>query len=90
MDAVGEVLDATALRLDGMLARERAFSADASHQLRTPLAALRIELEAIGLGEAPPPGLAAALAQVDRLQATIDTLLAVARDTPHAVRATPV
>ncbi|MEO8689231.1 MAG: HAMP domain-containing sensor histidine kinase [Solirubrobacteraceae bacterium] len=78
VDEVGAALDATAQRLDGLVTRERSFSADASHQLRTPLAALRLELEALELrGEELP----AALAQVDRLQETIDTLLAVARDT---------
>jgi signal transduction histidine kinase len=83
LDAVGAALDATAERLDELVSRERAFSADASHQLRTPLAALRLELETIELGSDPSEELTAALAQVDRLQATIDTLLDVARDAPR-------
>jgi signal transduction histidine kinase len=80
VDEVGAALDATAARLDELLRRERAFSADASHQLRTPLQALRIELEAVELRGDAPPEVAAAIAQVDRLSATIETLLAVARD----------
>ncbi|HMN99295.1 MAG TPA: HAMP domain-containing sensor histidine kinase [Miltoncostaeaceae bacterium] len=90
IDAVGEVLEATAQRLEQVLARERAFTSDASHQLRTPLAALRIELEAMGLREGAPPELEPALAQVDRLQATIDTLLSVARDAPSGGRETDI
>jgi signal transduction histidine kinase len=80
VDEVGAALDLTAQRLDDLVTRERAFSADASHQLRTPLAALRLELEALALRAEAPPELEAALAQVDRLQNTIDTLLAVGRD----------
>jgi signal transduction histidine kinase len=83
IDAVGAALDASAERLEHLIGRERAFSADASHQLRTPLAALRIELEALELRGGEDAELRAALAQVDRLQATIDTLLAVARDAPE-------
>jgi signal transduction histidine kinase len=80
VDAVARALDATAARLDELVSRERAFTADASHQLRTPLAALRIELEALAMTDGGGPELTAALAQVDRLQSTIDTLLSVARD----------
>jgi signal transduction histidine kinase len=80
IDAVGTALDSAAKRLEDMVGRERTFSADASHQLRTPLAALRIELEAMALRDDQDVGLQAAIAQVDRLQSTIDTLLAVARD----------
>ncbi|MDP9346455.1 MAG: HAMP domain-containing histidine kinase [Actinomycetota bacterium] len=83
VDAVGTALDTTAQRLDDLVTRERAFSADASHQLRTPLQALRIELEAIELRGEAPVELPAALAQVDRLQSTVDTVLAVARDAPR-------
>ncbi|MEA2425532.1 MAG: hypothetical protein QOH13_1942 [Thermoleophilaceae bacterium] len=80
VDAVSEAIDATALRLEELVSRERAFSADASHQLRTPLAALRIELEAIEMADAQGPDLGPALTQVDRLEETIATLLSVARD----------
>ena len=83
VDAVAAALDATAQRLGDLVERERTFTTAASHQLRTPLAALRLELEALELRDRGAPELAAALAQVDRLETTIDTLLSVARDTRH-------
>ena len=87
VDAVGAALDATARRLDDLVSRERDFSAEASHQLRTPLQALRLELESIELRGPAPPEVPAAIAQVDRLQATIDTLLSVRRGAPRTTSA---
>ncbi|MDX6689657.1 MAG: hypothetical protein QOG15_1114 [Solirubrobacteraceae bacterium] len=83
VDAVAEALDVTSTRLEDLIARERAFSADSSHQLRTPLAALRLELEALQLTATHPEELDRALTEVDRLQRTIETLLSVARDHPR-------
>jgi signal transduction histidine kinase len=82
IDAVAGALDATGERLGQLLARERAFSADASHQLGTALAGLRLRLEAARLLPGADQGQAIddALGEVDRLEGTVEQLLALARD----------
>jgi signal transduction histidine kinase len=86
IDAAREALEVTATRIRDMLERERAFAADASHQLRTPLAALRLDLEAAARRdehESTRALAAQALAQVERLEGTIETILEFARDLPR-------
>ena len=45
IDAIAQGIDTSAARIAELVAREREFSANASHQLRTPLTALRLRLE---------------------------------------------
>lgn len=84
LDDTAAALADTASRLEGILRRERAFSADASHQLRTPMTSLRltIETELATPSADPTPILEEALNEIDRLEETITTLLSVARDQP--------
>lgn len=84
-DDAARALQVTAERLGVMLERSRSFSADASHQLRTPLTALRLDLEALEAAGADPALVAAATAEADRLEATIAELLTLS-DAPPADR----
>jgi signal transduction histidine kinase len=63
--------------------RERTFVADASHELRSPLAILRAELDVALLGESPPEELrravASAVEEADRLSALAEDLLVLAQ-----------
>lgn len=79
-----------ATRLELLITQQRTFAADASHQLRTPLTALRLRLErAHDLLESDPSGaadrLAAAEAEADRLSNLIEGLLLLSRTEASSV-----
>lgn len=84
LDQAAQAMTNTAQRLDDLVTRERSFSADASHQLRTPLAGLRAAIETEL--EFPRPDhtevLHDALGDIDRLERTITELLSIARTSP--------
>lgn len=82
--ALAESFNDMASRLELLITQQRTFAADASHQLRTPLTALRLRLEkAHDLLESDPAGaadrLAAAEAEADRLSNLIEGLLLLSR-----------
>jgi signal transduction histidine kinase len=82
LDAIGAALADADRRVEDVLRREREFSDNASHQLRTPLAGLRMRLEelrAIATTEDAAREADAALSQADRLMGTIEELEALAR-----------
>lgn len=85
VDQVARTLAHTGERIQSAIERERSFSADASHQLRTPLAAMRAAVEAEQLDPRDDAGeiLGEVLGQIDRLDDTLTSLLALARDTHH-------
>jgi signal transduction histidine kinase len=70
-------------RLEAGQARERSFVADASHELRSPLAMLTTELELIArdrpTGEELDGALSSAIAEADRLAGLTGDLLVVAQ-----------
>ncbi len=74
-------LDAALARVAAALQRERRFSRDVAHELRTPLAEIRIAAELAEREAAPPAraAFAAVLQSAERLQRTIDSLLALTR-----------
>jgi signal transduction histidine kinase len=68
-----------AQRLDTLMRAQRDFVADASHQLRSPLTALRLEIEDLPVRVDGAEGRERALAETQRLGRLVDGLLVLAR-----------
>ncbi|RHW26501.1 sensor histidine kinase [Nocardioides immobilis] len=86
-NAIATSLRRTAGQLDQLVRREREFAANASHQLRTPITALRLQLEDLALWTETTPALREqldrGLVELDRLSGSIDDLLGLARGQRH-------
>jgi two-component system OmpR family sensor kinase len=79
-EAFNHMLD----RLDRAFAEQRRFASDASHELRSPLTAIRGQLEVLARSEAPDAAEvrrveALALAEMGRVERLVEDLLALAR-----------
>ncbi|HKH88897.1 MAG TPA: HAMP domain-containing sensor histidine kinase, partial [Acidimicrobiales bacterium] len=81
LKALAQTVNEMADRLEELVHTQRAFLADASHQLRTPLTALRLRLENLedALDLEQRADLVPALAETDRLSRIVDGLLTLAR-----------
>jgi signal transduction histidine kinase len=79
--SLAAVFNETVTKLEHALRSQQEFVADASHQLRTPLTALRLRLENLGRDVAPPgrSELAGAMVETERLAGLVDGLLSLAR-----------
>jgi signal transduction histidine kinase len=88
IDRAAGALNRTATRLGDLMAREQNFAAYASHQIQTPLTALRLSLESAlaDPGADPRSTVRDALATVDRLAGTVDDVLMLTRGPHEATR----
>ena len=78
---LARTLNETAAKLETLVRSQEDFVADASHQLRTPLTALRLRLENLERDVTPEgrESLAGAVTEADRLARLVSELLALAR-----------
>ncbi|MGH2967359.1 MAG: ATP-binding protein [Solirubrobacterales bacterium] len=93
---LGRTLNEMLARIEGSVTRERTFISDASHELRSPLSALRTELELIArdrpTGQALQLATDSAIEETDRLRRLTDDLLLLTRadDDRSVLRTTKV
>lgn len=90
LDRLARTLNRMLSRLDAAFQQVRQFSADASHELQTPLTTLRGELE-VALRSGRTPGeyqetLKSALEEIDRISRLVEGLLMLARAESGALR----
>ena len=77
--------------LHALLERERSFARYASHELRTPVGALKVQLERVELGSATAADVLPAVArQAARIEELIDALLALTRAREQGSRTKPL
>jgi signal transduction histidine kinase len=78
---LASAFNATAVRLEELVTAQEQFVADASHQLRTPLTALRLRLEMLEIDsdDANRDDIDGARNEVQRMSRMVDGLLALAR-----------
>ncbi|MCW2888934.1 MAG: Signal transduction histidine kinaselike protein [Streptosporangiaceae bacterium] len=82
MRGLAETVNQTLDRLEGAVEQQRRFASDASHDLRTPITAMRLQVEEAQLhpDETDWPKMAEAQeASLDRLEAIVTDLLTLAR-----------
>jgi signal transduction histidine kinase len=82
LDRVAAALDNAAVQIAQLVGRQREFSANVSHQLRTPLTAMRLRLDELATLDDPAAAreeLEATLRVADRLEHTVTDLLELAR-----------
>lgn len=97
VQSLARAYNETAARLEQLVRSQQEFVGDASHQLRTPLAALRLRLENLEHDVSPDARgeLDGALREVERLGRVVEGLLALARadaatSTPKPVALAPL
>ena len=82
-EAIGEALRRGSAQLDELVRRERDVAVNASHELRSPITALRLEIEDLAMWPQTPADVAAELnsylPELDRLSAAITEYLDTAR-----------
>jgi len=84
---LGTAMNTMASRLDQLISAQKAFVGDASHQLRTPLTALRLRFENLETQLQSPAKVAeveAAIIEIERLSTLVNDLLRLARAEQHA------
>ncbi|MEU8800922.1 HAMP domain-containing sensor histidine kinase [Spirillospora sp. NPDC048819] len=77
--AAGEAFNHMADRLARLLAAEREAGADLSHRLRTPLTALRVDLDGLAANPGDLSRLAQSRSALERVETAVDDIIAAAR-----------